>query len=366
MKDDFKKNISFFSCLCISIIVALCTTINATGLISTTFLNIVLSTCVGAIFLVNAFVYHKTKILSLILIIIDVCIVTINGSFEMISLSIIVMMMDVFSYNLSIDFRKILKVFLIIMLAIFSMITMLYTLFNFNNHDVVMWRIDKIIYRKSLGFLQPNTVSILVISIFFSYLGLIGEKFVKFKVLVILIISMSIFYYTQSRTSMYVLLYVGSVVFLLGKNTNKFSSHLWVRLTFLIPFLMTILSVYVLLSPLNVYIDNLLSGRVVLYKEFFDNYGIGLLGNDQLENSMFDNGYLQSLLSKGGLFFIEQLIIIVGLFSANKKYRCTTLLVLSGYYLLGFTETVLQHFELILPIIILLTMDIKKSKEEML
>lgn len=356
----------FLLCLLVAIVISFVPTIGATGLINTKILNIFLVGITVLCYLIVTLMSGKIKLMSFILIVIDIMIVILNQSFEMISLAIIIMLIDVLDFDDSIDYRKILIVFFLISSSLFSVILLMYWFFNFNNHDISMWRIDKVIYRKSLGFVQPNVASMLWIGIFFSFVGLLNDSYIRLKIFIFTCISLFIFTYTQSRTSMYVLLSISCLIFLFGKKVNNIAPRVIKNLVFCVPILLSIISLLALFLPLNLTVDNILSGRLTLYKSFFNDYGINLLGQPLLENAMFDNGYLQSLLSKGILFFIEQLIIIVGLFSANKKYRYTTLLVLSGYYLLGLTETVLQHFELLLPIIILMTMDVKKSKEEML
>ena len=342
----------FLLCLLVAIVISFVPTIGATGLINTKILNIFLVGITVLCYLIVTLMSGKIKLMSFILIVIDIMIVILNQSFEMISLAIIIMLIDVFDFDDSIDYRKILIVFFLISSSLFSVILLMYWFFNFNNHDISMWRIDKVIYRKSLGFVQPNVASMLWIGIFFSFAGLLNDSYIRLKIFIFTCISLFIFTYTQSRTSMYVLLSISCLIFLFGKKVNNIAPRVITNLVFCVPILLSIVSLLALFLPLNLTLNNILSGRLVLYKSFFNDYGINLLGQPLLEDAMFDNGYLQSLLSKGILFFAEQIFILVVVFGHRRCYSYISLFIFVGYYLIGFTETALQHFELILPVII--------------
>lgn len=350
-------------CLAITIIIVFVSTVTAVGLVSSTILNFILAGSVILGYLMIVFMSGKLKLLSLILIMVNLLIVILNRSFEMISLTIIVMLIDIFEFRPKINYRKILISFFYMSLILFIIVALLYHFINFNNHDVTMWRIDKIIYRKSLGFVQPNMASILWMGIFFSFLGILNKKYNRIKILFFTGISLYIFTYTQSRTSMFVLLFISTLMFVFGKQVNNIAPKKLKILIFLSPILLSAFSLFVLFLPINPLVDDILSGRIALYKQFFSDYGIGLLGHSALENAMFDNGYLQSLLSKGILFFVEQMFILTFIFGNKKYYTYKSLILFLGYCLIGFTETALQHFELLLPIVLIVLMGNQMSTQ---
>ncbi|MCG0740133.1 hypothetical protein IMAU70004_03204 [Lactiplantibacillus plantarum] len=110
----------------------------------------------------------------------------------------------------------------------------------------------------------------------------------------------------------------------------------------LIPVVLLIVSIAVLFLPYNSRIDALLSGRIALYKQFYQSSGFSLLRNSVLENAMFDNGYLQSILAKGILFAGElmAIYIVIPLWVQKNPSRISVL-TFSALCLIGFTETAL-------------------------
>ncbi|MDG2545418.1 MULTISPECIES: hypothetical protein [Lactiplantibacillus] len=88
------------------------------------------------------------------------------------------------------------------------------------------------------------------------------------------------------------------------------------------------------------------------------------MSTPELENAMFDNGYLQSLLAKGVIFTIQLLFILTSMGWKINQLRIKDMLLFSMYIVIGFTETALQHFELFLPIAILLAESYREEQKE--
>ncbi|WP_236695801.1 hypothetical protein [Weissella halotolerans] len=324
----------------------------ATNLVSSTFFNVIQASTIIVGYGIVIYVSKKIKISSIMLIGFDIILIILNHSLAMVSLALIVMMIEVFSYSNELDYRRLLRIYFSIVLSLFLVIVMMYYLFNFNNHDFSMWRNGAMIYRKALGFLQPNVASMLWISIFFSFIGLLNDRHVFIKLVAFLIPSWFLFNETQSRTSMYVLILLAMAVVLLKNRLDSQAPFLLKKATFSMPIILTTISLILLFYPTNRVIDSLLSGRITLYKTFYQQYGIHLIGQSALEEAMLDNSYLQAIMSKGILFFLVLLFIIVVLLGHKKSYTYRSLLLFMGYFLISFTETSLQHFELLLPIVL--------------
>lgn len=354
-----KKNIKtqdnfVYQLLCfLALAISLTSTINALGLLNSNVLSATQAVVVVTIYSLVIILRKKIRTISLILIIMSYIILFFNNAPYMISVTMLIMITDIIGYFPNINYKKILEIFFTSSLLLFCGIVVLYYLFNFNNHDIEMWRIDKIIHRKSLGFIHPNIASMIWVSIFFTYCGLVDQKYSRFKYLLIAFLSLVILNQTQSRTSMYVLVTISFIYIILGKNIDKTMSKKFSWIIYFIPGLLTILSVYVLFTPINNVLNELLSGRIQLYQSFYQEYGMHLLKTSELESAMFDNGYLQALLAKGILFLIELLIVYLYILKSYSVYTVKQWILFIGYFAMGFTETALQHFELILPILMI-------------
>lgn len=66
---------------------------------------------------------------------------------------------------------------------------------------------------------------------------------------------------------------------------------------------------------------------------------------------MFDNSYLQALLSKGFLFLVLFLFINIRNIYIVRRVPLVAWMLFIRFFALGVTETVLQHFEIYVSII---------------
>lgn len=71
--------------------------------------------------------------------------------------------------------------------------------------------------------------------------------------------------------------------------------------------------------PINQHLNNLLSGRLSLYQEIYSTFGIHLIGNNDVKNTMLDSAYLQSLLAKGILFTLFLFVTFFFIFFLKRK-----------------------------------------------
>lgn len=286
-----------------------------------------------------------------------------NLSVNMVSITLVYLLFLTLKEDRHAD--KYLKVFFMTSLSFVAVALTLYFLIGFNAHsNFMMWRIDRIVYRQSLGFAHANIAMMTFISVFFSYLGIITKEWFRLRILLALLITLFFFYYTQSRTSTYVIVFMCMVLLLLGKKTLEKAPKLIVYGTILTPSILSILSMMLLRMPRNKMIDQFLSGRQNLYKLYYSmNDGFHWYASPELENAMFDNAYLHALLAKGIVFSIFLLVLYTWMIRQQRHHldyiQC---LVFVGYCMIAFTETSLFKFELFLPVILVLNRQVSGAK----
>lgn len=295
----------------------------------------------------------SVPIKKILLILVATIPVAINLEFNLSAIVIVIflfLMVDKFDYD---QIRKLTKIVFITSLSSFVMVVVLYYVFGFNQQqDVSMWRIDKVIDRNSLGFFHPNTATMVWASIVFLVPIVFKEK-LRFASFLFLILSIYIYTNTFSRTSSFVIIIYLLFNLLFGNkifNETRISPNL---IKF-IPIILSMISILIIFLPTNQLLNQILSGRIVLYKQFYNmNGGIHLLGNSLLENQMFDNSYLQSILAKGVLFFLVQMIIYYRILKNKRIYNYIQLLFVLCYFFMAYTETILFKIELIISWILI-------------
>ena len=85
---------------------------------------------------------------------------------------------------------------------------------------MIMWRGDAFINRMSLGFIQPNFAMISFLGVAIALLYLSTER-QRITIIFIAILTFIIFYFTQSRTSGYILLFILSILFVSSKKLKS-------------------------------------------------------------------------------------------------------------------------------------------------
>lgn len=277
--------------------------------------------------------------------------VAINNSPEMVSLFVFSMIMSIF-WKLSpvLNIPLLLKRYFVAGIFIFFIVVFASVVFGFNNNVISMWRIDGVVNRQSLGFSNPNAALISLVAPIFSGIGYFVYKQSRIGLLGLLIIVLFVFEKTQSRTSSWVIVSIIVAMFITLKNGLKPVNRFLKGITLVMPFLFLAFSMWLMFKNpdfFNIY----LSGRPNLYHNFYQQYGIHLLGQSELENAMFDNSYLQALLSKGLLFLVLFLFINIRNIYIVRRVPLVAWMLFGGLFALGVTETVLQHFEIYVSII---------------
>ncbi len=108
---------------------------------------------------------------------------------------------------------------------------------------------------------------------------------------------------------------------------------------------------------MQVHFDALLSGRISIYSGYFRQFGVHMFGNADPSITMIDNSYIQLLITKGILYTFVLLAVYSLIIGSVKKISFHTAAVIFAFFLLGITEATLQHFELILPMLLAISMD---------
>ncbi|WP_195918918.1 hypothetical protein [Lactococcus lactis] len=264
-----------------------------------------------------------------------------------------------------IDLKKVMKTFFVTSSVCFILTIVLYLIMSLNkSSDMIMWRGDAFINRMSLGFIQPNFAMMSFLGIAIALLYLSTER-QRITIIFIAIVTFIIFYFTQSRTSGYILFFILSILFVSSKKTKKQVSNFEKRSITVLPLLLLIISYSLLKLPINQYLNSLLSGRLSLYQEIYSTFGIHLIGNNDVKNTMLDTAYLQSLLAKGILFTLFLFVTFFFIFFLKRKTQTRLQnLVIMMYFLIGFTETSFFRFVILFPALIVI-MDQKESNKVM-
>ena len=154
---------------------------------------------------------------------------------------------------------------------------------------------------------------------------------------------------------MMVLLLVAGLQILFKNKLDKDLGNLLKKMIGILPLVYTFVSYASIYLSKFEYINNLFSGRFVLYEIYTDLVGLNWFGSSFIEeNAMLDNSYLHMFLSKGVIFSIAYLIFIYILITKTKHLSTCDGIILFGYFTAALAETVLFKFDLIILMIIIL------------
>lgn len=348
----------------VSITIYIMAILSGANIISNSFSAAIQALSIIPILILTLVVQRQISITFIFAVIVSIAICIINESVYMLSGT----MMIVFIYTLNsipdIDYQKMLKWIAFTSMTTFGMVVGINLLTGWGSNNYEMWRGDGFIFRKSLGFSHPNVTMLLWLSIVLTICS-IYKKSERLLTIFVGVSTYFIYSQTQSRTSTYVIMLYCFSILIIGKHVyDRVGKTLSKLLCILLPILFFLISLYSLLHPYSEWLDALLSGRLSLYQQFYDTYGIHLLNTPELENAMFDNGYLQSLLAKGVIFTIQLLFILTSIGWKVDRMRIKDILLFGMYISIAFTETALQRFELFLPIAILLAESYKEEQRE--
>ncbi len=331
-------------------------TIITTTLSNTSFIPVNLTNFIISMTILVAFIFfliEGIKKVYIIIFIVTIFPIILNFSPNLISLSNTVMIYLMIKNLKKSDLKHICKFSFLLQCSSNICVWSLFLIKDLNiDKNITMWRIDGIIYRSSLGYSHPNIAMMVMIPVALLAPYVLSKHYI-FKLVVLLIISFCIYNYTLSRTSFFIIAaYLIAHIILKKKYLNEKTMD---RNLIFMPLIVSLLiSLALLFMPINNNINDLLSGRQILYQNFYDyNGGIKFLGNKQLESNMFDNGYLQALLSKGMIFFIILICVFFIILKENSKYiTFGTLFLVTAFFSLAITETTFFRFEILIPFLL--------------
>ncbi|MGX7393445.1 hypothetical protein [Carnobacterium mobile] len=250
-------------------------------------------------------------------------------------------------------------------IIIFLLITSFYFLFGLNiDYDTTIWRPleGKSYPRMSLGYYHSNQAMlkwlILVMALFSKGLS----KSNMTKIIPILVITYLLYSVTVSRTSTLIVFMICSLFYIFKNKLHITLTKKMVNILALLPLFFTVISLLMVRLTEITWINNLLSGRLVIYSNALQTYGITLLGSSEIEKLMFDNAFLHMLLGKGIIFSVIYFFLFYKVVKGAEYITFREALIILGFLCVGIMETMLLKFE----ILILLIAMLYREKDELL
>ncbi len=244
-----------------------------------------------------------------------------------------------------IPFTEFLKMDILIKLMWLSVILWLYFTGVLPNVDGSFYGV----YKQSLGFQHPNTFAMNSYVILMEYLCLRYKKLNISDIAVLLGGFLVIYLVTHSRTTSYSFLGIFLVVLIAKAFPQLFRTKL-VKAGFIafVPVLIVLTIVLTVMygdrSNFILKFNKILSGRIFLQFQYWNQYRVTLFGQDFGEafsgRYFLDSGYLRALLEFGAVFLALLCVMyIITFYRCLNNYRTELALLALFCTLLGFTES---------------------------
>lgn len=262
---------------------------------------------------------------------------------------------------------KLINIDLYIDLSIFCFLLIIscYFLFGLNvDYDTTIWRPleGKSYARMSLGYYHSNQAMLKWLVIVMAMFSRGVSKKSIIKIIPILVITYLLYSVTVSRTSTIIILMICLLFFIFRNKLHIILSKRWIEILALSPVLFTIISLLMVRMTEITWFNNLLSGRLVIYNNALQTYGITLLGSPEIENLMFDNAFLHMLFGKGIIFSIVYFFLFYKIVKGANYITFREFLIILSFLCVGIMETMLLKFEILILLIIMLY----REKDELL
>lgn len=258
----------------------------------------------------------------------------------------------------------------LLILVSFYILVLIFHIFGyleFNNISSGIRKFENFeVYRRTLGFNNPNAAMALLLPIFSLIYYLYYQNYKKIILSIILSVGSIIFSLTFSRTT-FLLLILFVVLILLKDKYIKKLKFLFLTGIFFIVFFTLYLPFYFRHSILN----KLLSSRLSWFYHYLVNYSVTLFGDvtirEYYKRQYLDNIYLKTLFENGiiGLILLISLIfIIMYILFKNEDYKAVR--IFSIILIFGFMESsaFFHYFNIIYFIIPDYIFKIKKERDE--
>lgn len=225
------------------------------------------------------------------------------------------------AYN--VDFRKILKTYIAVW-SVLLVITIIGAMTGLAENLVYYQGEGGERVRMALGMNYPTDLAAYVAFLMFAYVCVRDEYITYLEIGVMAVLAVAVYYITDARTDFIIMLMVTIVVMTVKVHIIKFGEHrLLSKIIVFEPFILGALIClitynYTAQNSLLEYIDtNVLSNRLMLGKQAFEEYGIRMFGQCVIEN-----GYGGSLILTAPYFFIDSSYV-----SILVKYGAITIMV---------------------------------------
>lgn len=309
------------------------------------FLSIIIIGAIGLKLVIST--YLSKKYLALIIISFIPLLITFRPNLISLFLiiSLILLKNDLFNNKAKI-------VFLITSTISFFIIILLYFFFDFNkNYSNEIWNAlnENYVYRESLGFTHPNQAMLKWLGIVLIGLSSITEKNFFIKNFFILMITLALFFITKSRTVFLATIFTILILFFFRNHLEKHIPLKIQKIVSVYPLVFLTITLLATYFPENSFLDLLFSGRFGFYKNAINTYGITILGTPSIEKGgglIVDNSFLNTLISKGLLFFLIYCLIYYTTLKNNRLIYKNFILI-TTFFLCAFTETMLFKFDLV-------------------
>ena len=245
-----------------------------------------------------------------------------------------------------IDFNKVVKYNFITML-ICCIIFILCFIFGVSD-EIIMQTTRGI--RHSFGMGHPNMFSAYYIILVIQYIYLKFDNLKIRELVVFMLFSLLVYYFTKSITGLFTIILVLSIVFILRFISLKiFNSKIIVLILISGIILFTIIPM--IYNSSFIILDKMMTGRLRQANYYYIKYGISFFGsniNADLLNIYTDNildmGYAKMLINNGVLYYLCVVIgYVVSMVKAYRNYKYNMIALMSCFIIYMFTENVATY-----------------------
>ncbi|MFD1441645.1 hypothetical protein [Lacticaseibacillus hegangensis] len=321
--------------------------------------NALISLAIMVITLITVLESNSINIFLIVIVLISSLVAIVNKQITLLSPAVIACLffMTEASDTSSVRFAN--KVYFYTGLFLFAMVVFMALVFGVHNYQFTIWRNITTVPRLSIGFEHPNVALVRWLGLMMSFVLIRTRKHKILAILIFVLVLLPLYQLTKSRSSTYLVLFVLAVKLI---ETILQRTHVHIRLRSfvlaLVPWIFLVMSILTLYIPwIQQRFDALLSGRISIYRMYFNQFGIHVFGTQNSSITMIDNSYIQMLITKGTLFTILLMFVFTMVILSRKYLSLTLAAIIFAFFFLGMSETILQHLELILPVIYGLRME---------
>lgn len=283
----------------------------------------------------------KELLLFLALFLLGFCIGVNTGDYVLVKLALFAMAFKGVDFKLCVKYDAWIRLFLIATVLYLCSLGFLVDELGGRGKDL---------YRHSLGFSNPNTLSIAVMLMCMEFLYVYGETWQRLKMIVIMSIVLIINTFTDSRTSLFSFLLFIIMLRIHHYHPNFVRSLTFKRLVQIAPLVFSILTLLLVTAMMNGSsegvreYDKLSSGRIGIVALFALRFSPSLFGNNISSIDItLDNAYAYMWLSLGIivviLYYIAYWILIDRLY---KKEEYVLVIIFFSLAVMGMTERLWQ------------------------